>query len=384
MRRLVLWFPMPVNCALDGLLVLDFSRAVAGPYCGTLLGDRGARVIKIEDPNGGDESRGWGPVYQAGESAYFLSLNRNKESLALDLKTVQARDAIQRLIPRADILIENFRPDAAARLGLSHAATRALNPRLIHATVSGFGTTGPESQRPGYDLIVQAMSGLMYANRQPDGTPYRVPFPVTDMFTGLFANQAILTALIAREKTGQGAHVEAALLDCLQSVLCSLGPMVLSNGQEPGIGNAIVPYHTFQCADGSVVIGTPNERIWQRFAKSVDRDIWLEDERFANNQARCDNKDFVLGQIQQAVAHFTRAEVLDLMDRSEIPCGPIHTLVEAYLSPRAAVQTYEHPTAGTVRVPANPIRGLEETTPIKPAPRLGEHTARILEEIGLG
>jgi len=374
---------MPERCALDGLLVLDFSRAVAGPYCGTLLADRGARVIKIEDPNGGDESRGWGPVYQAGESAYFLSLNRNKESLALDLKTPEARKVIERLIPRADVLIENFRPDAAMRLGLAPSLTRTLNPRLIHCTISGFGTTGPESQRPGYDLVVQAMSGLMYANRQPDGTPYRVPFPLTDMYTGLFANQAVLSALIARGYTGEGAHVETALLDCLQTVMCSLGPMVLADGQEPGVGNAIVPYTSFTCADGSVVIGTPNERIWQRFAKAVDRERWLSDPRFANNQARCDNKEFALAEIGQAVAHLTRAEVLTLMDKWDVPCGPIHTLREAYLSPRASVQTYEHPTAGTVRMPANPIRGVAERTPIQPAPRLGEHTSRILEEFGL-
>ena len=374
---------MQDRCALDGILVLDFSRAVAGPYCGTLLADRGARVIKIEDPAGGDESRGWGPVYQAGESAYFLSLNRNKESLALDLKTPEARRVIEKLITQADVLIENFRPDAGARLGLAPAVTRALNPRLIHATISGFGTTGPESQRPGYDLVVQAMSGLMYANRQPDGTPYRVPFPLTDMYTGLFANQAVLSALIARGRTGEGAHVETALLDCLQTVMCSLGPMVLANGEEPGVGNAIVPYTSFKVADGSVVIGTPNERIWQRFAKAVDRERWLSDPRFATNQARCDNKEFALKEIGEAVAHLTRAEVLALMDKWDVPCGPIHTLQEAYLSPRASVQTYEHPTAGTVRVPANPIRGVAERTPIQPAPRLGEHTARILEEFGI-
>jgi crotonobetainyl-CoA:carnitine CoA-transferase CaiB-like acyl-CoA transferase len=365
---------MPQKCALDGILVLDFSRAVAGPYCGTLLADRGARVIKIEDPAGGDESRGWGPVYQAGESAYFLSLNRNKESLALDLKTPAARQVIEKLIVRADVLIENFRPDAGARLGLAPAITRTLNPRLIHATISGFGTAGPESQRPGYDLIVQAMSGLMHANGQ------RVPFPLTDMYTGLFANQAVLSALIARSRTGEGAHVETTLLDCLQTVMCSLGPMVLSNGEEPGVGNAIVPYTSFACADGSVVIGTPNERIWQRFAKAVDRERWLSDPRFASNQARCDNKEFALREIGEAVAHLTRAEVLALMDKWDVPCGPILTLQEAYLSPRASVQTYDHPTAGTVRMPANPIRGVAERLPIEPAPRLGEHTESILKE----
>ena len=243
--------------ALEGRLVLDFSRAVAGPFCGMLLGDRGARVIKVEDPKGGDESRGWGPVYVAGESSYFLGLNRNKESLALDLKAPESQRILAALIARADIVLENFRPDAASRLGLSFEQTREINPRIIHATISGFGTTGPEAQRPGYDLIVQAMSGLMYANRLDDGTPHRVAFPVTDIFTGLFANQAILTALLLPRD--QARHVEVSLMDCLQASLCSLGPMYLASGEEPLIGSAIVPYTMFHCADGRVVIGTPNQ-----------------------------------------------------------------------------------------------------------------------------
>ncbi len=368
-------------CALEGLLVLDFSRAVAGPFCGMLLGDRGARVIKIEDPKGGDESRGWGPVYLSGESSYFLGLNRNKESLALDLKSDLASEVLDRLIPRADILIENFRPQSAARLGLSFEQTSAKNSRLIHATVSGFGTKGPEAERPGYDLIVQAMSGLMYANRHEDGTPHRVAFPVTDILTGLFANQAILTALLGSRDRAR--HLEVSLLDCLQASLCSLGPMYLMSGEEPLIGSAIVPYHTFLCADGRVVIGAPNERLWVRLAKAVHRDRWLSDPRFANNQARCDNKPFVLAEIQEAVIGMTRAEILALMDENEVPCGPIHTVSEAYGSPRASVGEYDHPTAGRVKVSKNPIKGVEEVTPMQPAPALGQHTAKILAEIGL-
>jgi crotonobetainyl-CoA:carnitine CoA-transferase CaiB-like acyl-CoA transferase len=373
-----------MGCALEGLLVLDFSRAVAGPFCGMLLGDRGARVIKIEDPKGGDESRGWGPVYAAGESAYFLSLNRNKESLGLDLKSPEARAFLDEAIPKADILIENFRPQAAARLGLSYEQTRKKNPRLIHATISGFGTKGPEAERPGYDLIVQAMSGLMYANRHEDGAPHRVAFPVTDILTGLYANQAILTALLSRAaNSGAGRHVEVVLMDCLQAALCSLGPMYLVSGQEPVIGSAIVPYHTFLCADGRVVIGAPNERIWVRFAKAVGRERWLTDPRFANNQTRVDNKPFVLQEIQEAVIGMTRAEILALLDDAEVPCGPIHTVAEAYGSPRAYVGEFDHPTAGKVKVSRNPIRGLEEVEPMHPAPTLGQHTDAILREFGL-
>lgn len=365
--------------ALKGLLVADFSRAVAGPFCAMLLGDRGARVIKVEDPTGGDESRGWGPVYLEGESTYYLGLNRNKESLALDLKTAESRQAVERLVSRADILIENFRPDAAARLGLSYAQTSALNPRLIHASISGFGSQGPEANRPGYDLIVQAMSGLMYANRHEDGTPHRVAFPVTDILTGLFANQAILLALLQQGRPGR--HIEVALLDCLQASMCSLGPMFFGSGKEPPIGSAIVPYHTFRCADGQVVIGAPNERIWKRFAKAVGREWWLADARFASNAVRCANKDFVLAEIQESVAGMTRAGILELLDRHEVPCGPIHTVAEAYSSARAAVGSYEHPAAGTVKVSPNPIHGLPEVEPIGPAPLLGQQTAAILKEL---
>lgn len=367
--------------ALEGLLILDFSRAVAGPFCAMLLGDRGARVIKIEDPKGGDESRGWGPVYLEGESTYFLGLNRNKESLALDLKAAESRPVVEALIARADVLIENFRPEAAARLGLSYAQTSAVNPRIIHASISGFGSAGPEANRPGYDLIVQAMSGLMYANRQEDGTPHRVAFPVTDIVTGLFANQAILLALLQKDRP-RGRHLEVGLLDCLQASMCSLGPMYFGSGEEPPIGSAIVPYHTFLCADGRVVIGAPNERIWKRFAKAVGRERWLEDARFASNKDRCANKQAVLAEIQEAVVHMTRAEILELLDREEVPCGPIHTVAEAYGSALAAVGSYEHPTAGTVKMSPNPIKGLAERTPMGPAPLLGEHTARILEELG--
>jgi formyl-CoA transferase/CoA:oxalate CoA-transferase len=343
-----------------------------------LLGDRGARVIKVEDPKGGDESRGWGPVYLEGESTYYLGLNRNKQSLALDLKAPESQKVIERLVARADVVIENFRPDAAARLGLSYERTSAVNPRIIHASISGFGSSGPEANRPGYDLIVQAMSGLMYANRQEDGTPHRVAFPVTDILTGLFANQAILLALLQKDRPGR--HIEVALIDCLQASMCSLGPMFFGSGKEPPIGSAIVPYHTFVCADGRVVIGAPNERIWKRFAKAVNRERWLEDPRFASNQARCANKEFVLAEIQDSVAAMTRAEILELLDRHEVPCGPIHTVAEAYSSARAAVGTYEHPKAGTVKVSPNPIQGLPQVEPMSPAPLLGEHTAAILKE----
>lgn len=367
--------------ALEGLLVLDFSRAVAGPFCAMLLGDRGARVIKVEDPKGGDESRGWGPVYLEGESTYYLGLNRNKESLGLDLKAPGSRAVVEALLARADVVIENFRPDAAERLGLSYAQTSAVNPRIIHASISGFGLNGPEENRPGYDLIVQAMSGLMYANRHEDGTPHRVAFPVTDVVTGLFANQAILLALLQKDRPGR--HIEVGLLDCLQASMCSLGPMYLGSGEEPPIGSAIVPYHTFLCADGRVVIGAPNERIWQRFAKAVGREGWLEDARFATNKIRVVNKEFVLGEIQAAISGMTRAEILELLDRHEVPCGPIHTVAEAYSSPRAAVGSYEHPKAGTVKVSPNPIKGLPEVEPMAPAPLLGEHTSRILAELGL-
>ena len=367
---------------LSNLLVVDFTRAVAGPFATQLLADRGARVIKIEDPDTGDECRYWGPAFKAGESAYHMSLNRNKESVTLDLKSDLGRAAVERLIAKADVLIENFRVGVADRLGFGWEAASGLNPRLIYASISGFRRDSEEAERPGYDLIAQAMSGLMHANRMPNGDPFRVVYPVTDITTGMYASHAIITALYEREHTGKGGRVWVSLVESLMSTLCAITPMQLISGEEPVMGQAIVPYQMFRSSDGPLVAGTPNERIWLRFVEALDRRDWLEDPRFASNRARCENREYVLGQIQETIGRMTRAECLDRLARFDVPSGPILTVTEANESGRMKTIEIDHPKAGHIRVPGNPIEGLG---PVRnsPAPMLGEHTALVLAELGL-
>ena len=367
---------------LSNLLVVDFTRAVAGPFATQLLADRGARVIKIEDPGTGDECRYWGPVFKAGESAYHMSLNRNKESVTLDLKSDLGRAAVAKLITRADVVIENFRAGIADRLGFGWEAASALNPRLIYASISGFRRDGEERERAGYDLIIQAMSGLMHANRTAQGDPFRIVYPVTDITTGMYASHAILTALYEREHTGKGRRIWVSLIESLMSTLCSVTPMQLISGEEPVMGAAIVPYQMFRASDGLLVAGTPNERIWIRFAEALDRKDWLDDPRFANNKARCENREHVLGQIQETIGKMTRAECLERLAAGDVPSGPILTVMEANESGRMKTLEINHPIAGPIRVPGNPIEGLGPAC-ANPAPLLGEHTARVLAELGL-
>ena len=367
---------------LSNLLVVDFTRAVAGPFATQLLADRGARVIKIEDPGTGDECRNWGPAFKGGESAYHMSLNRNKESVTLDLKTDLGREAVARLIARADVLIENFRVGIADRLGFGWGAASALNPRLVYASISGFRRDSDEAERPGYDLIAQAMSGLMHANRMPNGDPFRVVYPITDITTGMYASHAILTALYEREHTGKGRRVWVSLVESLMSTMCAITPMQLISGEEPVMGQAIVPYSMFRAIDGPLVIGTPNERIWLRFAEAVDRKDWLADPRFASNKIRCANREHVLAEIQETVGRMTRADCLDRLARFDVPSGPILTITEANDSGRMKTIDIDHPKAGPIKVPGNPIEGFGPALN-SPAALLGEHTAQVLSELGL-
>ena len=367
---------------LSNLVVVDFTRAVAGPFATQLLADRGARVIKIEDPGTGDECRYWGPAFKAGESAYHMSLNRNKESVTLDLKSDVGREAVRRLISKADVVIENFRAGIAERLGFGWEAAAALNERLVYASISGFRRDGDEAERPGYDLIAQAMSGLMHANRMPNGDPFRVVYPITDITTGMYASHAILTALYEREHTGKGRRVWVSLVESLMSTMCAITPMQLISGEEPVMGQAIVPYQMFRAADGPLVVGTPNERIWQRFCQAMERADWLTDGRFVSNRMRCENREYVLGQIQETIGQLTRAECLERLARFDVPSGPILTVTEANESGRMKTLEIDHPKAGRIRVPGNPIEGFGPALN-HPAALLGEHTERVLAELGL-
>ena len=354
---------------LDGMLVLDLSRAVAGPLCTMLLGDLGARVVKVEE-QGGDEARSWGPPFHEGTSAYFLGLNRNKESAALDLKNAADLAFVMRMAARADVVVENFRPGVAARLGLGYEALRAFRPGLIYGSVSGFGV---DSQRPGYDLIVQAASGLMYT------TGGKVSFPVADVLAALFLQQGILAALLRREKTGEGACVDVSLLDGVLAAMSPLTAATLIAGIDPkpaGMAQAnIVPYQVFACREGQVSVAVTNERIWGRFCGALGRADWLEDARFASNVLRNGNRGELLGELEPLFLTRAAGEWETLLRAAEVPCSAVRT-VGAAVADSQCISTLED----GLRVFGNPVRMSGLDYPVGAVPGLGEQTEALRRE----
>jgi crotonobetainyl-CoA:carnitine CoA-transferase CaiB-like acyl-CoA transferase len=310
------------TCApLEGVRVLDLTRAVTGPFCTLLLGDLGARIIKIEEPRTGDETRQWGPPFVEGESAYFLALNRNKESVVLDFKQEGDLAALRRLASESDVVAQNFRPGVAERLGVNYESLRAANEDLIYASISGFGLTGPDCQRPGYDLIVQAMSGMMLASGW-EGVPAKACFPVADILAGQFASQAILAALYERERTGKGAHIEVSLLEALLFAMPSQTMGCLLTGTSPAPNTAMIaPYQLLQCQDAALAVAVPNERIWRRFCEALGRPEWTAEERYRTNQRRIQNRDSLIEQIEAVMRLRGSAEWQAILDRHQVPCG---------------------------------------------------------------
>lgn len=377
---------------LSGLVVLDFSRAVAGPYCTMLLGDLGARVIKVEETGRGDEVRGWGPPFVEDSKGrkwgtYFVSMNRNKESVELDLKSAEGRAAALALAREADIVVENFRPGVADRLGIDYNSLNVANAGMVYCSVSGFGQSGPWRERPGYDLLAQALSGLMHTSAEPGGAPVKTAFPVADILTGLFAEQAILAALYERERTGKGRFIEVNLL---HSVLAGMAPQTaayLMTGEEPPqAGTAqpnIVPYQMFHCSDGFIVLAAPNERLWERVCRALDKPEWLQDERFANNALRNVNRATLIAEMERVLAARACAEVLAALERYEVPCAPV-SKVGAVLD-----QLEEHggriTTFGdaefTATTIAHPARIAGAALRYRRPPMLGEHTQIILDSL---
>ena len=284
---------------LDGIRVLDLTRVLAGPYCTMFLGDLGAEVVKVEQPGVGDDTRGWGPPFAGGESAYFLCINRNKKSVTVDLKSKEGVALLRRLAERADVLIENFRPGTMERLGLSEKELRVINPKLIYASLSGFGADGPMSDAPGYDLIVQAWGGLMSITGQPDGEPTKVGVAIMDLVAGLMLGKSIAAALFAREKLGAGQKIDTSLLEAEVASLINVGSNYLLEGKVPQRwGNAhpsIVPYQSFKTADGYLVIGVASEGIWRRFCKAIGRAELADDSRFEKNSNRVENRSSLIG-----------------------------------------------------------------------------------------
>ena len=373
---------------LDGVTILDFTRVLSGPYCTMLLADMGARVIKIEQPGRGDDTRAWGPPFVNGESAYFLSINRNKESLTLDLKHPAARAVLNCLLPRADVLVENFRPGTMDRLGLGYDALAPRYPRLVYCSISGFGQTGPRRGEPGYDAVMQGEGGLMSITGTPDGPPFRLGVAISDIVSGMFAAQGIAMALLARVRSERGQRVDVGMLDSTVALLTYQAGIYFATGTTPGrMGNrhpTIVPYETFAASDGDFVVAVGNDDQWRRFCRLLGAEEIAGDERFATNSARVRNYDALRPLLVERLRSRTRREWVENLKEAGVPCGSVRevgdVLQDPQLDARQMIETVEHMTAGAVRVLGVPIKLSDTPGGVRTAPpALGQHTRQILE-----
>jgi crotonobetainyl-CoA:carnitine CoA-transferase CaiB-like acyl-CoA transferase len=381
----------PPSGPLAGVRILDLSRILSGPFATMIFADLGADVIKLENPRTGDDTREWAPPYQGDQSAYFLSVNRNKRGIAVDLKTAQGREVALRLVDRADVLVENFRPGTAARLGLGYDDLHARNPGLIYASISGFGQTGPYASEPGYDAIAQALGGIMSVTGEADGEPVRVGNSAADLSAAMWAAIGILAALHARHTSGCGEWIDISLLDGQIAWLTYLAGGYFASGEVPRrYGSAhpsIVPYQALRTADGHLMVAVGNDTLWRRFAPLIGLPELVDDPRFDSNPQRVANRAELIPLIEAALA--TRGSVAwaDELSRVGIPAGPINNVDAALEHPQVAardmVLSTEHPTAGTLRMTGSPIKLSRYTATVRrPPPTLGEHTDAVLGELG--
>jgi crotonobetainyl-CoA:carnitine CoA-transferase CaiB-like acyl-CoA transferase len=375
--------------ALHGVRVLDLTRVLAGPYCTMFLGDLGAEVVKVEQPGVGDDTRGWGPPFAGGESAYFLSVNRNKKSLALDLKSPEGKGLLRRLAYKSDVLIENFRPGTMERLGLGEKDLRGAHPRLIYASLSAFGADGPMSASPGYDLIVQAWGGLMSITGLPDGEPTKVGVAIIDVIAGLMLGKAICAALYARERLGVGQKLDTSLLEAQVACLVNAGSNYLIGGQIPGrYGNAhpsIVPYQSFKTADGYLVVGVASETIWKRFCFAIGRADLIDHPRFVKNAERVAHRDELLKMLGEIFSSRDSKTWSQILQEAEVPCAPVQTVDQVFNDPQVShrdmLAEMEHPSAGKIKMAGIPVKFSATPATLRlPPPRLGEHTQNVLED----
>ena len=379
---------------LTGLHVLDLSKVLAGPLCAQYLGDMGADVIKVESPQSGDETRGWPPLRVGGGAqtgAIFLSANRNKRSLAIDLASEAGQQVVYRLARWADVVIMSFGPGVATRLKIAPATLRDVNPALICCDISGYGSVGPMRQGKGYDVILQAFSGMISITGEPGGAPVRSPFSPVDQGTGLHALIGILAALHARERTGEGCTVEASLFDTATGFLGYFLQNYWERGTEPerpGSGHeSLCPYQVFDTADKPLILGVANDSLWQRFCAIAELQEIRDDLRFATNAARVAHRAETLAYVELAMKRRRRADWLQILDEAGIPCSPLHTLGELSSHPHTResgmVFEYMHPTLGQLRSVAQPLRFDGVRTGLRrPTPQHGEHTEEVLQEIG--
>ena len=383
---------MPVLPPLEGIRVVDLTRFMAGPFGTAMLGDYGADILKIEPPGEGDGARAWGPPFVEGESIYFLSVNRNKRSLTLNLRHPEGVALFLQLMHRADVVIENFTPGTMSRLGIGDDVLRARNPRLIYCAISGFGQTGPYRDRPAFDLILQGMGGVMATTGEEGGAPVRVGVPIADIAGGMYAAYAIALALLARDRTGVGQSLDVSLLDAQLSWLSYYIGMYLASGEIPlrrGSAHAtVVPYQAFACADGRyITLGTGNDRLFRRFAEVAGVDL-ADDPRFRSNPDRIRHRADLLPLLDAVFRTRPAAVWLEALRAAGVPCGPISTVDEIVVDPqvraREMLVEIDHPSAGRITVPGLPVKCSATPGSIRrPPPRLGEHTVEVLGELGI-
>lgn len=371
---------------LDGLKVLDLTRVLAGPYATMLLGDLGAEVIKIEQPGTGDESRNFGP-FKNGFSLYFMSVNRGKQSVTLNLKTERGRAIFKQLLAQTDILVENFRPGTMEKLGLDYDTLKVEQPSLIYAACSGFGQTGPYAQQGAYDMIIQGMGGIISITGEPDGPPVRVGTSISDITAALFTTIGVLSALHHRNRTGSGQFVDVAMLDSLVAVLENAVVRYFATGEAPkplGARHpAITPFEAFASADGHVIIALGNDTLWAKFCEHVNREELISDERFRTNADRTENHGELFLILSEIMARRKTDDWIDALGKIGVPCGPINAMDKVVSHPqvqaREMITRIAHQVTGEVEVPGVPIKLSETPGDVDaPAPSLGEHTTEIL------
>ncbi|MBA3643786.1 MAG: CoA transferase [Chloroflexia bacterium] len=377
--------------ALDGIRVLDLSRILSGPYCTMVLGDFGATVIKVERPGTGDDTRQWGPPFLDGESAYYLSINRNKQSITVDLGQAKGREIIYALARISDVVVENFRPGTADRIGVGYERLRQENPELVYCSISGFGQDGPYRDRPGYDALAQAMSGMMSITGEPDGPPTKHGMSIADIGAGMWAALAIVTALLVRERTGQGQYLDISLLDAQLSWLTYTAGSFFATGENPArFGSAhpsIVPYQPFATGDGYLMLAIGNDRLWQQFCAVAGSPDLAAEPGFATSAERVVNREAVIGRVAAIMRQRSTAEWMEMLERAGIPSGPINTIPQALTDPhvvaREMVVAVDHPSAGVISLTGIPAKFSATPGTVRSAPPLlGQHTDEILHSLG--
>jgi CoA:oxalate CoA-transferase len=376
--------------ALSDVKVLDLSRAAAGPFCTMMLADMGADVIKVEMPNTGDDCRHFGPPFIGGESPYFLIMNRNKRSVTLNMKAQRGKDILKEMVCKCDVLVENFRPGAMARLGLDYEQLRPLNPGLIYCSITGFGATGPDAHLPGYDLIAQGMGGIMSVTGEPGGRSLRVGIAQADLTTGMFAAYGILTALHHRGNTGEGQKVETSLYESQIAQLTFQAGRYFATGESPeAAGNQhpiIAPYESFKTNDGEVNIAVGSQPLWSNFCNVMDLGDYEKDPRFESNAKRVENREALIQIIEEKTSQYGLAEICEILNEAGIPNGPVRKMHDVLNAPQTIalemVQELDHPVAGKIRVTGIPVKMSLTSGDLRiPPPVLGQHTAEVLNEL---